>query len=185
MMLVGHVLDHVSDHMLDHVPDHVLDQMIIGLVATALQQLFKVPSNCNFSEHRISVMSSRDPSHDFFCSRWTSSLDQPNRVVSNRLAVYNSKSFKLNGSASPFRTKLSYIQKVPVRAHTQAARWINPPLVAVFAKIFTMAKTSLLVGPSPRVATVAPLLLPQHMFLLPLLHLLLLCLLLLAPPTFP
>ena len=37
MMSVGHVLDHMSDHVLDHVPDHVSDHMIIGLVATALQ----------------------------------------------------------------------------------------------------------------------------------------------------
>ena len=37
MMSVGHMLDHVPDHVLDHVPDHVSDHMIIGLVATTLQ----------------------------------------------------------------------------------------------------------------------------------------------------
>ena len=42
---------------------------------------------------------------------------------------------------------------------------------------------SLLVEPPPKVATVVSLLLPRHMLLLPLLHLSLLCLLLLAPPT--
>ena len=38
MMSVGHVLDHVLDHVPDHVSDHVSDHMIIGLVATALQE---------------------------------------------------------------------------------------------------------------------------------------------------
>ena len=47
-------------------------------------------------------MSSRDPAHDFFCSRWAFPLDQP-RVVSTRLAVYNFKSSQSNGSASLFR----------------------------------------------------------------------------------
>ena len=46
-----------------------------------------------------------------------------------------------------------------------------------------MAKISLLAEPSPRIATVAPLFPPQHVLLLPLLHLLLLRLLLLALPT--
>ena len=55
----------------------------------------------NFLERQISVMSSRNPSRDFFCSRWASL--SINLVVSIRLAVYNSKSSKLNGSASPFR----------------------------------------------------------------------------------
>ena len=35
MMSVGHVLGYVLDHVPDHVPDHV----IIGLVATALQNI--------------------------------------------------------------------------------------------------------------------------------------------------
>ena len=46
-----------------------------------------------------------DPARYFFCSRWAFLSDQPSRVVSTRLAIYNSKSFKPNRSASPFRKK--------------------------------------------------------------------------------
>ena len=45
MMSVGHVLGHVLDHVPDHVPDHVSNHMIIGLVATALQQGWQFGKN--------------------------------------------------------------------------------------------------------------------------------------------
>ena len=51
----------------------------------------------------ISVVLSCDLSCDFFCSCWASL--PINLVFSTRLAVYNSKSSKPNGSASPFKRK--------------------------------------------------------------------------------
>ena len=116
-----------------------------------------------------------------------SPLDQSKSVSSTRLAVYNSKSSKPNRLASPFgqrrRRRLSYIQKFLLKAPTQLVQWLDPPLVAVLAKILIMAKTNLLAELPPRVATIAPLLLLQHVLLLLLLHLLLLRFLLLALPT--
>ena len=43
----------------------------------------------NFLECQISVVSSRDPSRDFFYSRWVSPPNQASRVVSTTLAIYN------------------------------------------------------------------------------------------------
>ena len=140
----------------------------------------------NFSERQISVMSLSDQSYNFFCSRWASFPNQPSRVVSTRLVIYNSKSSKPNGSASTFRRRLSYAEDLFVKAPTQLAQWLNPLLVAVFAKIlFLTAKMSSLVEPLLRVATVASLVPLKHVFLFPLLHLLLLRLLFLAPSTLP
>ena len=50
-------------------------------------------------------MSSRDPTRDFFSLRWASLPNQPSRVLSTPLAIYNSESSKPNGLASPFRKK--------------------------------------------------------------------------------
>ena len=38
----------------------------------SIEHFFEILSNCNFSEGRISVMSSHDQARDFFCSRWAS-----------------------------------------------------------------------------------------------------------------
>ena len=109
-----------------------------------------------------------------------------NLVVSTRLAIYNSKSSKPNGSASLFRKKLNYVPKLLIKSPIQPTWWFNPLFVVVFAKIlFLTAKTSLLAEPPLRVLTIAPLLPPQHVLLLPLLHLSSLRLLFLAPPTLP
>ena len=69
----------------------------------SIENLFKIPPNCNFSERQISVIPLCDLTRDFFCSRWA--FTPINLVVSTKLAVYNSKSSKPNKSASPFRKK--------------------------------------------------------------------------------
>ena len=113
--------------------------------------------------------------------------DQPRSASTTKLATYNFKSSKPNRLASPFgqriRKKLSYVQKLLLEASIQPVQWLDPLLIAVLTKIPITAKTSLLAELSPRVATIAPLLPPQHMLLLSLLQLLSLRLLLLAPPT--
>ena len=93
----------------------------------------------------------------------------------------------LNPTGGPARSKedLATFKSSLLRAPTQPTWWLNPPLIAVLAKILMTANTSLLVEPSLRVAIVASLFLPQYVLLLPLLHLSLLRLLLLAPPTLP
>ena len=112
--------------------------------------------------------------------------DQPSSAVSTRLSCYNSKNSKLNRSASLFKQKrkLNYIQELLLEALTKPARWLNFPLVAVLAKIFTTTKTSLLAEPPLRVGTVIPLLLLRYVFPLSMLymHLSLLYLFFLALP---
>ena len=113
-------------------------------------------------------------------------LDQPSGAVSTKLAVYNSKNSKPNRLASPFgQKKLSYVSELFLEASIEPAQWLDPPLVAVLAKILITTKKSLLVELLPRVVTVSPLFLLWHVLLFPLLHLLSLCLLLLAPLTPP
>ena len=134
------------------------------------------------------MVSSLDVTYDFDFSRWASPPDQLNSVSSTRLAIYNFKSSKCNGLANPFgrrrRRRLSYVQKLFLKVITQPTWWLNPSPVAVFTKIlFLTEKTSSLVEPLPRVMNIAPLLSPQNVLPLPLLHPLSLRLLLLAPPT--
>ena len=71
--------------------------------AESIEHLFEVLPNCNFSECQISVIPSCDLTRGFFCSRWAFPLI--NLVVSTRLAIYNSKRPKPNGSANPFRNE--------------------------------------------------------------------------------
>ena len=47
--LLNHMLDHVLDHMLDHMLNYMLDHIIIGLVTTALHQMF-LPINKKLSK---------------------------------------------------------------------------------------------------------------------------------------
>ena len=86
-----------------------------------IEHLFKVPLNCNFSERQISAVLLCDQARDFFCSCWASSPNQLSRVVSTRLAVYNSKSSKPNKSANLFRKRLSYIQELFVKSFHPAS----------------------------------------------------------------
>ena len=110
--------------------------------------------------------------------------NQTCKVSSTRLAIYNSKSFKPNRLASLFKRKLRYVQELLARAPTKPIQWLDLLLVAVPAKIFMTAKTSLLAEFLPRVVIVIPLLSTHYIlpFLLLYWHLLLLCLLFWAPP---
>ena len=89
--------------------------------------------------------------------------------------IYNSKSSKLNGSASLSRKRVLVTLKVFIKA-SYLAQWLNLPLAILFLKILLLAaKTSLLALPAPRAITTPP----YHMPLFPLLlcQLSLLCLL--------
>ena len=85
------------------IPHVTLFQLNSTCRVESIEDLFKLPPNCNFLKRQISVIPSRKPRNDFFCSRWAS--PPINLVVSTRLAVYNSKSFKPNMSTSLFRRK--------------------------------------------------------------------------------
>ena len=95
------------------------------------------------------------------------------------------KAPNLTGQPARLEEDLATFRSSLLRAPTQPAWWLDPLLIAVLAKILMTVKTSLLTKPLLRVVTVAPLLPPQHMLLLPLLYLTSLRLLLLAPPTLP
>ena len=107
----------------------------------------------NILEYQISGISSHDLLRNFFRSRWSCSPINLIELLALDWPFYNFKSFKPNRSAGPFRRKVLVFLKTLIKAF-YLAQWLDPPLAALFLKIFLLAtKTSLLALLLPKAIT--------------------------------
>ena len=122
-----------------------------------------------FLECQIFVMSSHNPSRDFFCLCWAFPQINLVKLLVLGLSFYNFKSFKHNKSASLFRKRKNRFLAI-LKAFLKAfylVQWLDPLLAALYFKIFFLtAKTSLLALPPPRAITPQPYYMPPPLLLL-------------------